>query len=583
MSNAVGGIGSTLSINGTQINEVISMSGPEISQETIDVTNLDSAAGYKEQIAGFTDLGTVNIEFNWTASAVQHSIRTAYEARTNVTLVQSLNGGQQFLITAIVESFSINTEPGSALTASAVFKVLTIGDVANVMIIGDSYGQRSGNPYYAEYLVNVGTITNNAASGSSVYLDGAEIKNGLAGWLAATPASEAPVVIINGGGNDLLDSVTLATGENLKLEMAAIFETILADGRQLIVLDIPPIADYQFWGGYSNQAERLAALADYNAWAADYVPAIGGKFVSIYDLLTDGADGIDDAYHLSDGLHVNVAGAQLLAVAIDVALAQAAVTQTTAHAVMRARPNPELLTSADISAISTLVNGVSDEWDEAVEVFLLGQSDVSAGGNALTGLKGAYTATIEAGSPSNDAVNGGMAFAAGEYLDLGFTVADLPDSIATGAMFTECSTTGVDSYVYGAQDVFPTSTGGHYLRQQPSPARLKYVVAKTLANGTAQPYDIGDILNVVAEHRGVNTGSDVTREAYHDGVLIEGPDTGIPTQSPADTNPFLLNACNYNGSVDADIAASWMVFYITNASTTPALWNTACKEAASFF
>ena len=45
--------------------EINSISGPTMSRDTIDVTTLDSTAGYREFIAGFRDPGTVQLTMNF--------------------------------------------------------------------------------------------------------------------------------------------------------------------------------------------------------------------------------------------------------------------------------------------------------------------------------------------------------------------------------------------------------------------------------------------------------------------------------------------------------------------------------------
>jgi predicted secreted protein len=50
----------------TAIAEINSISGPNKSRATIDVTSLDSAGGYREFIASFRDAGEITLEMNWT-------------------------------------------------------------------------------------------------------------------------------------------------------------------------------------------------------------------------------------------------------------------------------------------------------------------------------------------------------------------------------------------------------------------------------------------------------------------------------------------------------------------------------------
>jgi len=51
--------------------EINSITGPGMSRDTIDVTSLDSTAGYREFITGFRNAGTVTLSMNFT--------RTTYE------------------------------------------------------------------------------------------------------------------------------------------------------------------------------------------------------------------------------------------------------------------------------------------------------------------------------------------------------------------------------------------------------------------------------------------------------------------------------------------------------------------------
>jgi len=71
-SNAISGVGTKFrrwnSSLGTweTIGEINSISGPGMSRETIDVTNLDSEDGWREFIASFRDGGEVTLSMNYT-------------------------------------------------------------------------------------------------------------------------------------------------------------------------------------------------------------------------------------------------------------------------------------------------------------------------------------------------------------------------------------------------------------------------------------------------------------------------------------------------------------------------------------
>jgi predicted secreted protein len=69
MSKAIAGVGTTITMDGTPIAEVNSISGPTMTRDQIDVTSLDSTGGYREFIGGFRDGGTVTLNMNFTADS----------------------------------------------------------------------------------------------------------------------------------------------------------------------------------------------------------------------------------------------------------------------------------------------------------------------------------------------------------------------------------------------------------------------------------------------------------------------------------------------------------------------------------
>lgn len=65
-SNAISGVGTKFFRNGVAVAEVVTINGPGMTREFIDVTSLDSDGGYREVIAGFRDGGTVTFNANFT-------------------------------------------------------------------------------------------------------------------------------------------------------------------------------------------------------------------------------------------------------------------------------------------------------------------------------------------------------------------------------------------------------------------------------------------------------------------------------------------------------------------------------------
>jgi predicted secreted protein len=53
-----------------KIAEITSIKGPGMKRDTIDVTSLDSTAGYKEFITGLRDAGTISLAMNFTRAGL---------------------------------------------------------------------------------------------------------------------------------------------------------------------------------------------------------------------------------------------------------------------------------------------------------------------------------------------------------------------------------------------------------------------------------------------------------------------------------------------------------------------------------
>jgi predicted secreted protein len=66
---AFAGVGTLFKRGEDTVAEINSISGPNMSRDTIDVTSLDSTGGYREFIPGFRDGGEVTLSCNWTLSA----------------------------------------------------------------------------------------------------------------------------------------------------------------------------------------------------------------------------------------------------------------------------------------------------------------------------------------------------------------------------------------------------------------------------------------------------------------------------------------------------------------------------------
>lgn len=103
---------------------VVSVAGPEIASETVEVTDSDSTA--KEYIQGLPDAGTIAIECNWFNETRQKQLRTAmFDGESKWIRIERPDGSGHYIY-GPVQNFTMNTEPNGPVTASFSIKVSEI-------------------------------------------------------------------------------------------------------------------------------------------------------------------------------------------------------------------------------------------------------------------------------------------------------------------------------------------------------------------------------------------------------------------------------------------------------------------------
>lgn len=70
MSAGIHGHGSTLSIGGTAVGNITSISGPEISRDPLDISTMDSGTKHREFIPGMIDSGEITAELNYDGTTI---------------------------------------------------------------------------------------------------------------------------------------------------------------------------------------------------------------------------------------------------------------------------------------------------------------------------------------------------------------------------------------------------------------------------------------------------------------------------------------------------------------------------------
>lgn len=122
MSLLTNAMGTTLKKNATTIAHLTSISGLELTSETIDVTALDSSTGYKEFLEGSNDAGEVKVKgfFN---GADHEVLWIAFNTSASDTYTITFSEGSKWTFTAWVTGYSTGGEVDNAVSFEATLKV----------------------------------------------------------------------------------------------------------------------------------------------------------------------------------------------------------------------------------------------------------------------------------------------------------------------------------------------------------------------------------------------------------------------------------------------------------------------------
>jgi len=121
--------GTILSIGGTDVAELTSISGPSVSADTIDVSSHDSLVAddaYRTYVGGLLDGGEVSMEGNLTTAVAGNVIMTALEGRVEVAIVitfPAAAGVATWTFDGIVTGFESSAPHDGKLGFSASIKV----------------------------------------------------------------------------------------------------------------------------------------------------------------------------------------------------------------------------------------------------------------------------------------------------------------------------------------------------------------------------------------------------------------------------------------------------------------------------
>jgi len=124
-SNATAGAGTTISWNGTTVNEVTSIGDLDTSADDIEVTDYQSTDGYKEYIQGLKDGGELEIEGNFYPSDTgQSNLISDFNAGTTREVIITLPGSiGTWTFDAYVKGFATQVPLDGKVGFSATLKI----------------------------------------------------------------------------------------------------------------------------------------------------------------------------------------------------------------------------------------------------------------------------------------------------------------------------------------------------------------------------------------------------------------------------------------------------------------------------
>lgn len=108
-----------------EIAEVLSISGPEMDSDEVEVTPLNTPGAAKQYIGGLIDNGQMQLELNWIASQQQVQLindqRTAVRRTYRITWPTSPESSATFQ--AFVKTISFNTEAGAQIRNTMTLRI----------------------------------------------------------------------------------------------------------------------------------------------------------------------------------------------------------------------------------------------------------------------------------------------------------------------------------------------------------------------------------------------------------------------------------------------------------------------------
>ncbi|MDD4431689.1 MAG: phage tail tube protein, partial [Bacteroidales bacterium] len=116
-------LGTTLTVGSTAVGGLTSISGVEISADTIDVTTLDSTDGYREFIGGFIDGGEVSADGYLSDVGTEEATLAELVGADEQSCDITFSNGAKWAFDGVVTGFSTSADLEDAIGFSITIKV----------------------------------------------------------------------------------------------------------------------------------------------------------------------------------------------------------------------------------------------------------------------------------------------------------------------------------------------------------------------------------------------------------------------------------------------------------------------------
>jgi predicted secreted protein len=195
-------VGTKIQIGANFVANITSISGLELSADTIDTTALDSTGGYREFIGGFKDAGEVGIQGYFDPGDTgQSALYTAFQlgSTDSYSIIFPASLGASWTFSGVVTGFKTGADLEEALSFEGTIKVsgqptLNLTASANLTALALTGTAGTLSPAYASgtyaysysFTGTALTVTATLAGATyDVYVDGALFQAGIASGAAS--------------------------------------------------------------------------------------------------------------------------------------------------------------------------------------------------------------------------------------------------------------------------------------------------------------------------------------------------------------------------------------------------------------